>query len=342
MPSKYNKAITVQDAFGNSVRKTIHAKSEEELEAKEVEIKYLNSKGILLHKDGILFKDLVNKWYETKQVNNEDSTKTRNKGIIEKHIIPEIGNIPIKALKPYHIDKLLNKQKEKGLTDTIRKTFQIIHAALEFGVNNDYIYKNVADKISPPRFHSKEKAILTKEERAAVEKSKSKYRDLFVFIMYTGLRKGEVAALKWEDVDFEKGVIAVDEAISFVKNKGNIKDTKSGRIRYVPILSKTKEILEKQPRMSEFVFYKQDHTHLSDSAFDWYLSTILNDTGLKFTLHQLRHTFCTILYYSGISLKEAQRIMGHASVETTLKIYTHLDEQEEKGTAEKLNKYIGK
>lgn len=341
MPSKYNKCITVHDCYGKSVVKVIHANSKEELKDKEIELKYLDKKGIVLHKDGILVKDLINKWYETKQANNEASTKARNKGIIDNYIIPELGNIPVKALKPYHIDKLINKQKEKGLTDTIRKTAQIIHACLEFGVNNDYIYKNTADKVSVPKFHSKEKVVLTRDERLIVEKSKSKYRNLFVFIMYTGLRKGEVAALKWEDIDFDKGVIAVDEAISYVKNKGTIKNTKSGKVRYVPILTKTKEILEEQPRMSEFVFYKQDHTHLSDSAFDWYLSTILSDTGLNFTLHQLRHTFCTILYYSGISLKEAQRIMGHASVETTLRIYTHLDEQEEKGTVDKLNKYIG-
>ena len=79
---------------------------------------------------------------------------------------------------------------------------------------------------------------------------------------------------------------------------------------------------------------------LSDIAIKRMLESFRKDTGLNFSLHQLRHTFCTILYYSGISSKKAQEIMGHSSIDVTLKIYTHLDNEQETDTTSKLNNYI--
>lgn len=337
---KYKKAITIHDKYGKSTRKYLYADSLDELDKKVTEIKYLDNKGIVINSENISMKDLSNMWFDLKQANNEDATKNRNRGILDNHIIPSLGHIPAKKIKAHHIDELINKQLSEGLTDTIRKTVQDIGAILDFGIENDYLYKNVAKTIKIPKFKSKERKFLNAEQRKIVEESQNKYRDLFTFIMYTGMRKGEVGALKWSDIDFEEGTIIVDESICYLKNKGKIKETKNGKKRIIPILDKTKEILERQPKESEFVFYKQDHNHLSDSAFDWYLESFLNDSGLDFTIHELRHTFGTVLYYAGVPLKEAQQMMGHASVNIMLEIYTHLDKEFEKSTSQKINNFI--
>ena len=175
-----------------------------------------------------------------------------------------------------------------------------------------------------------------------LEKSENKYSDFFTLLLYSGLRKGEVTALTWDDIDFKNNIIKVNKSVTFIHNQPQLKSTKNGKSRNIPMLDKTREILERRfnERHSKYVFYKKDYNMLSDIAIKRMLESFRKDTGLNFSLHQLRHTFCTILYYSGISSKKAQEIMGHSSIDVTLKIYTHLDNEQETDTTSKLNNYI--
>ena len=306
------------------------------------EAKSLYYKGVSLFNEAITVKKLGNMWFDLIQKKNSPATKKRNQGILENYIYPELGHIPLKDLKAYHIQGMINNQLESGKTDTVRKTLQIIKAMLNLAVDNDFVTKNVANSIKMPTFRRKEKKSLSKEERFIIENSTNKYRDFFVFLLYTGLRKGEVTALTWDNIDFEKNRIIVNKSASFISNKGTLKSTKNGDERNIPILNKTREILErhKAEKQSKYVFCKKDKNMLSDVAIKRMLESFKKDTGLDFTLHQLRHTFCTILYYSGISSKKAQQIMGHRTLQVTLEIYTHLDEEQENNSAELLDNYL--
>lgn len=281
-------------------------------------------------------------WFDLIQKKNSPATKKRNQGILDNYIYPELGHIPLKDLKAYHIQNMINKQLESGKTDTVRKTLQIIKSLLNLAIDNDFVAKNVANSIKIPTFRRKEKKPLSKEERLILENTTNKYRDFFVFLLYTGLRKGEITALTWDDINFDKNCIRVNKSASFISNKGTLKSTKNGDERIIPILNKTREILErrKDNKQSKYIFCKKDGNMLSDIAIKRMLQSFRKDTGLEFTLHQLRHTFCTILYYSGISSKKAQQIMGHRSLQVTLEIYTHLDEEQENNSAELLDKYL--
>lgn len=148
--------------------------------------------------------------------------------------------------------------------------------------------------------------------------------------------------MTWDNIDFDKNLITVKNSASFITNQGTIKSTKNGDVRIIPMLDKTRKILEcrKNIRESNYIFYKQDCNMLSDISIKRMLESFKKDTGLNFTLHQLRHTFCTMLYYSGISSKKAQQIMGHRSLSVTMEIYTHLDDEQENNSAELLNKYL--
>lgn len=323
-------------------RKYIYAKSQKELDIKLTEIKSLCHKGLSLSNETITIKKLSNMWFDLIQKKNTLATQKRNRGILDNYICPQLGHIPLKDLKSYHIQNMINSLLENGKTDTVRKTLQILKSMLNLAVDNDFVIKNVATPVKIPTFRRKEKKILTKEERITVENSNNKYRDFFVFLLYTGLRKGEIATLTWEDVDLSKNLITVRNSASFISNQGAIKSTKNGDERNIPILNKTHEILErrKHTAKSKYVFYKQDCNMLSDIAIKRMLESFKKDTGLNFTLHQLRHTFCTMLYYSGISSKKAQQIMGHRSLSVTMEIYTHLDDEQENNSAELLNKYL--
>lgn len=340
----YSAYITVgKTAEGKPKRKYVYGKTKQELENKFLELKILYNKGTVIENDSMTIKQLGELWFKQTQYNNEQSTKKRNRGILENYIYPNLGHIYVKNLKTHHvqsmiIDMLADKK------DTVRKTLQVIKSILNIAVNNDFVAKNVAQSIKIPTFKSKEKTPLSLEEQLKIENSTNKYKDLFVFLLYTGLRKGEVAGLTWDDIDFEKNTIRVNKAISFDTNKGSLKGTKTDNDRIIPILDKTRPILESRAnnKESKYVFYKQDKGQLSDIAIKRMLESFKKETDVEFSLHQLRHTFCTMLYYSGISTKKAQQLMGHKSLKVTLEIYTHLDEEQEGNSTQFLNDYLSK
>lgn len=339
---RYSANITIgRTADGKQKRKYVYGKTKQELERKFLEMKLLYNKGTVIENDSITIKELGEIWFRQTQFNNSAKTKQRNRGILDNYIYPNLGHISVKNLKTFHVQTMIIEMLSDK-TDTVRKTLQIIKSILEIAVNNDFVVKNVANSIKIPTFKSKEKKPLTIEEQTQIENSTNKYRDLFVFLLYTGLRKGEVAALTWDDIDLNKNIIKINKSISFDTNKGNKKGTKNNTDRVIPILDKTRQILESRAnnKESKYIFYKQDKEQLSDIAFKRMTESFKKDTGVDFTLHQLRHTFCTMLYYSGISSKKAQQLMGHKSLKVTLEIYTHLDEEQEGNTAQELNNYL--
>lgn len=326
----------------NGKRKYFIGTDKDEVEAKAIEYVDLHNKGIELSGEGILVSKLADEWFNLYQRKNAESTQKRVQGILDNYIKKELGHIPLKYLKAHHVQKMLNEIQESH-TDTTRKVFQITKSILEFAVNNDYCVKNVAKSCTINHYKSGERKILTQDEINILENSRNKYKDFFVFILYTGLRRGEVAALKWNDIDLENKEIHVSKSMSFLQNKGKLKSTKTNKVRTIPILDKTLKILKSRKKQtnSMYVFSKSDGSNLSESAIDRMHESILKDTGLNFKLHELRHTFCTILYYAGVSSIHAADIMGH-SLSVMQEIYTHLDKDKSKEEIKKLNQYISK
>lgn len=323
----------------NNRRKYFTGKDKKEVEARAIEYMSLHNKGIELSNEGVPFYVLCEEWYKLTQLKNAKSTQKRVRGLLDNYIIKELGDIPIKHIKAFHVQQMLN-DIQASHTDTTRKVFQITKSILNYAVNNDYCIKNVANACVINKYESKKRNILTKEKIYKLENSTNKYKDFFVFLLYTGLRRGEIAGLKWEDIDFKNNEIHVQRSMSFLNNQGSLKSTKTGKNRIVPILDKTRQILERQSK-STYVFNKQDGNHLTESAIDRMHESILKDTGLNFKLHELRHTFCTILYYAGVSSIQASEIMGH-SLAVMQDIYTHLDKDKTKLEIQKLNDYISK
>lgn len=131
------------------------------------------------------------------------------------------------------------------------------------------------------------------------------------FCYILGLRRGEIACLTWDDVDFAHNTITIDKACDYSQNKPQIKSTKNGKARVIPILDIIRPILNSRFKEShsKYVFHKADNTILTESAIRRMLDIFKREVGFEFSLHQLRHTYCTMLYYSGVSSKKAQQLM---------------------------------
>lgn len=194
-----------------------------------------------------------------------------------------------------------------------------------------------------------------------------------LIMLYCGLRRGEIIALKWSDIDLNNKTIAVTK--SAVRKDSNHYEvtphTKNGKDRYISIpdnLMTYLKIIRYNKKNDVFVYPQKDGGMQTFTTWKRYWSSYIKQLnyrqyyncctqhGLKpkaftapsgipqvidsFTAHQLRHTYCTMLYMSGVDILTTSKLMGHSSIQITLEIYTHLDEKYKKLNISKFNEYI--
>ena len=226
---------------------------------------------------------------------------------------------------------------------------------LNKAVENDYIYKNVAIGITPQKRAKTEKVPLTIETIDKI-KELAKTNDnafMVLFLIYTGLRRGEIIPLKYKDIDITNKIINVNKAVYIATNQPEIKDTKNHENRKVPIFNiiygRLAE-MKKTNKDDNYVFPSKHNKIMSQTSIRRKLDNVLHllnkdlekeEDKITFTLHQLRHTFACILYKAGIDAKQAQLWTGHKDIRVLLDIYTHLDSQDNQQAVEKVNQFLG-
>ena len=327
--------------------KTIYLCSNDpiDLEKQYIEAKYKSNNG-LLNESGITLKEFTKKWIELNSVGKEYRTIQDYNYIINSYIIPNLGFKKIKNIKIYDVKSVLKNLEDKPRT--AKKTLQLIKRILNDAVDNDLIIKNVAQNLKAPKVIKKERKPLSKSEDKLLLKSKHKYSSFFILMRYTGMRREEIVPLTKQDINLDKKIIKIDKAVTFIHNQPVLKGTKNDKTRFVPILDVIFDMLKNlvDNSKTDLLFTKEtDNNMLTESAIKRHLESFLiylnknSSSKIYFTCHQLRHSYCTMLYYSGIKIKEAQELMGHSSADMVYNIYTHLD-QEQQGTNLLINNYV--
>lgn len=355
----------VATATINGKRNFYYGSNPKEVEKKLTEAKYLTYQGINIDDNRITFKQWAEKWYEVNVSQQEYNTRRNIRILLDTHIYPSIGNIKLKDLRVYNIKQLQKDMLEKGLTSTCNRTITTIKRVLNDAIENDIIQKNVAFNIKSVKYNKvKKKPLSIYEDSLLYEVAQDhKYGLFFLILRYTGLRTEEIIPLTVQDIDLKNRRINVNKAVYFEKNNPNIKTTKNKKERSVPILDIIYDKLEKHIKgkeKNELLFCKQtDGNMLTSASVRWMLNSFLiainklhekkqkeknkdfiltDENKISFTNHQLRHSYCTMLYYAGIKIKKAQELMGHSSADMVYNVYTHLDEERE-NVDEALNTY---
>lgn len=328
---KYVKQITLgYQADGKPYRKRIYANSKAELD-RNIH-KALSEYELIKNPSNITFKKYAERWMETYKASREAATIEMYQNALRK--TDSIDYMRMKDIRLSDLQKILaNNFDHPNACAKIRLTFaQIWACALQDGIISDDFTK----RLETPKMKVTEGRALTDEEKSAIKAAEltDEERIYIYLLFYLGLRPQEALALTPED--FNGDTVTIQRAVGYQGNKPYIKTTKTMNIRVMPIPDDFQPFLDyylsqlKQP----YLLGRNNNIMSKTVKSDLWLSIkkkIEDKLGYETDLHPyvFRHNYCTMCFYSGISLKKCQYLMGHSSVQMIMKIYTHLDDSKE-------------
>lgn len=272
------------------------------------------------------------------------STCERHEINVRVHISPALGRVLLKALTPAHVRALHREKLDTGLaTATVRKIHSTLHKALAQAVADGLIPRNAAD-VKAPRPAPEEMRPLWEAEACAfldaAKDSGDRFEPLYVLAITTGLRRGELLGLRWDDVDLQRGTLRVGRALVREGGRHLLGETKTRRgRRQVNLTPRTvtalkahhKRQLERKVKLASLykdhglIFPSETGTPVNpENLVKRSFKPLLKRAGLpEIRFHDLRHTCATLLLGRGVHPKIVQELLGHATIAMTLDNYSH-------------------
>ncbi len=343
--------ISHYDNNGKAVYKSVYAKTYRDAKIKLESAKKQNG-NIVENLSIKTFKDLLYYWLEFNNAKNKNSTQDKYEYMIRKHIIPSLGGIAIHKINVALINKFIDEKLQELSKSYVRTMAIILKSTIQLAAKERFINVTNFD-ITIPIAEKSELSILQPIEQKRLESyllSNMNCSNLGIYIsLYSGLRLGEVCALKWEDIDFANRIIKVRSTIIRVKNNtdngthleiGKPKTTSSNRD--VPITDNLFILLKQihQNSYSQFVISTSDD-FVSTRTFEDRFQRVLKKANIqKYNYHSLRHTFATNCVICGVDIKSLSEILGHSNVSITLNTYVHSSMDLKKKQLKKLETMI--
>lgn len=302
-------------------------------------------------------------WYQThKKPNLRPNTQMSYERRIYQHIIPSLGPIPLNKLTTGDIQQfyaalkqsgrlLRQEQYGEGLSDqTVRGIHTTFHAALDKAVSEKIILRNPSDFCRLPSAKAREMQVLAPEEiqRLLIQAKEDGCFELLLLELSTGLRRGEICALQWDDLNFNTGELQVKRQVHRVKGELVVSEPKtkaSNRsvILPTPVLIVLNDYKNETNSVWMFPSPLNNDSPRDPTAVRRRLTTILERADCKHVrFHDLRHTFATVSLEHGMDIKTLSTIIGHVSTSTTLNVYAHITDEMRKTAAAKIDRGIAK
>lgn len=301
--------------------------------------------------------DWMDQWLTQYRVNIEDTTRSGYKDKIKNQINPHLGALQIKALTASVVQKWVNTlHKDRSLSPkTIRNAFLILHAAMKKAVITKMITSNPCEGVELPKSQKYMAQIYTTQEITQLLEL-AKDTDMYIpllLVCCVGFRRGELLALKWHHIDFNKGIIHIQSNTVIAEGEVKTKAPKSAAgIRHVTIGANVLSALKmaRAQYNSNKLFLGAEFTDSGlvvcqpngkpfrpESMTQKWERFVEKHNLKKIRFHDLRHSCTTMMIEAGVDLKTVQTRMGHANISTTMNIYAHCTAAMDQKAADKLD-----
>ena len=293
--------------------------------------------------------EFLDRWLDHMRAHLSPKSHERYTELVDKNIVPLIGGTALAKLQPVIISQAYAKALKSGRRDgkgglspkTVLYMHRILRQALEQAVLWELLGRNPADKVEPPKVERRQMTALDTDAAAALVESA---RDTTLFIpvllaVMCGIRRGEIAALRWRAVDLERGTLSIIASAEQTKDAVREKPPKNGKGRSVELSSLVVEELRRyRAKQAEnllrlgirltddhHVVMRDDGQPLQPRSLTHAFQIFLEQHKMRrVRLHDLRHTHATLLLKGGVHPKIAQERLGHSSIAITLDLYSHV------------------
>ena len=304
------------------------------------------------------FIEAVRLWLDEKEPDIKEQTYRRYRQCIDTHIIPYFGSIKCSAITQAVFDDFLKQKRLAGRLDgkgglsqsTIRGMCIILQSVLLFAYQKKMGIQEMI-QIKKPKVEKKTVSVLRPNEQKKLEafllESPIDTNLAIYLALHTGMRIGEICALRWPDIDFAEQMLSIRSTV--IRNKSGqlaIAPPKSETSqRTIPITRQLTNLLteERKRNSSEYVFSSpRKDTFLNPRTLQYRFQAMLSQLGItKISFHALRHTFATRWIECGMDVKSLSEVLGHAGVQITLDIYVHSSNKLKREAIEKLEVFSG-
>jgi integrase len=285
----------------------------------------------------------LTQWLENQQSAIRPRSHERYEQLVRLHVLPTLGRIQLQKLTPQQIQTLYTHKIREGLSQTtVGMIHTVLHKALGNALRWGLVARNVCDAVSPPRRDRYEIQPLTVEQvKQLLAAAKGHPLEaLIVLALSTGMRRGELLGLKWQDINFSNGTLQVRRILTRARGNRYVeaepKTEKSRRSIMLPsvtveALKQHKARQEKARQLAgeawqdrDLVFCSNIGTPLNPSKVLERFKVLLKGAGLpSIRFHDLRHSVATMLLGMGVHPKLVQELLGHNQISMTMDIYSH-------------------
>ena len=310
---------------------------------------------------------IAERWLAAKEQRVTAKTYAFYSSHLRLYIVPTLGSLRAEALRPAQVEAAIGKwargkrnDRERGVLSarSVGHLFNTLRTMLRWSVKMGMLVRNAADAVEPPRFERKEMHALDPAgiTRLIEASQGTDLRAVIAVAIGTGLRRGELLALRWSDVNLDAGRLTVHRSLETVKGVTRTKPPKTARsARTIALPPFVAEILREEhhrqelreargikPNEGGWVFARPDGSPWEPGAFSLAFARFVKSAKLPHVrFHDLRHSFGTLALASGVDLQTVSRALGHESTAITSRIYLHAIESLNEDAAARIDALLG-
>lgn len=300
--------------------------------------------------------DYLKTWLVTASRSVRPNTMIGYEIAVRRQLIPAIGNVPLRELTPFHVEKMVRDLSRQLSPKTTANVLAVLSRALTIAERQGLVSRNVARLVDPPRVIRHEISALALADVDAIRKAIAgdRLEALYLLALATGLRQGELLGLRWADWDKETQTIRVSYSLQRIDGEYRLVEPKTMRSRRTVVLPefataalvkhRSAQLLERLAAGTEtedgLVFVSPEGRPLNRSWVSHEFARIADRAGVDVTFHGLRHGQASLLVALGVHPRVIQERLGHSTVTMTMDRYAHVARESDREAAQLLDKAL--